>query len=107
MSFRLTLLLRAFLLSALLALVGTGTAPAEAASQECSFLMDDGTERSCTFTERYGQCIWIAYQSYSTCQDPADNEWLSWIICEVAYEVDFYACTLEMVGDAAGLLNPF
>lgn len=107
MSFRFALLLKVLVLTALFGLAGPGSSPAEAAAQECTFLMEDGTERQCTFTESYGQCLYWAYQSYTQCQDPTEDEWTSWFVCELAYQVDSLACTLEMLGDAIGLLNPF
>lgn len=107
MSFRFAALLKVMLLTALVGLAGPGSGPEEAAAQECSFLMEDGTKRACTFTENYGQCLYFAYQSYMHCQDPTEDAWTSWFVCEIAYQVDNLACTLEMIGDAIGLLNPF
>jgi hypothetical protein len=93
------------LLAALSTLALAATAP-DAAAQECKLLMEDGTERDCTFTEKYGQCLFWAYDSYKSCSEPGDG-WAIQAMCEIALEVDLLACTLAMIGDGIGLLTPF
>jgi hypothetical protein len=99
-------LLRLFGLAALFAVVPllAGT-PASAAQIPCEFPMDDGTMRECTFTERFGQCAFWAYTSYQDCSDHHEGIW-DWFVCEAAYEFDFLACELEMVGDVIRLVTP-
>jgi hypothetical protein len=106
MRFRFEALLKALCLAAALASLPLALTPPHVVAQECEFLMDDGTTRSCTFTEEYGQCIHFAYYSYESCSDPDDN-WSEWMICELAFQVDLLACTLEMLGNAVRLISPF
>lgn len=106
MSFRLVNLFKVLCLTATLAVASFSAPPPADAAQECRFMMDDGTPRECTFTERYGQCLYWAYYSYITCSDP-DDGWGGWLICEAGYQVDLLACSLAMIGDAIGLLTPF
>lgn len=100
-------LLRLLGLTALVAIVPllAGSTPAAAAQSPCEFLMDDGSTRDCTFTERFGRCAYWAYTSYTDCSDENEGLW-DWFVCEVAYEFDFLACELEMIGNVLELVTP-
>lgn len=77
-----------------------------AALGECEFMKESGELRGCTFTEEAGQCLVWALESYYDCVEDAED-WLDRAVCELAVQVDLFACNVEMAGELLRRLSPF
>lgn len=64
---------------------------AGAGAQDCPAVDDLGDPRDCTFTERYGECLVTAYESYTGCVGDSDD-WFDRAVCEGAVQIDLLAC---------------
>ncbi len=63
-------------------------------AQDCVVLARDGETRNCTATERMGQCLYEAVDSYQTCRDIFDDWWISWV-CEAYFVWDASVCIIQ------------
>jgi hypothetical protein len=92
-------------LLSLVTFLGLGPLATQVYAQECEFLTDDGDTRPCTFTEKYGQCLYWAYESYYDCVEDSGS-FIERAACELGVQVDILACTLGMFGEAVDLVTP-
>jgi hypothetical protein len=63
-------------------------------AQECVVLSRAGETRDCTATERLGQCMYNALDSYETCEEVFTDWWLGWV-CEAFFMWDAAACIID------------
>lgn len=76
-----------------LILVLASQAPLSA--EECPAVDSLGNPRECTAMEKYGQCLTNGLDSYDQCMDAASS-WLGRRACDMAWSVDFWACTAAL-----------
>lgn len=66
-----------------------------AAAGDCPAVDNQGNPRDCTAMEQYGQCLTNALDSRDQCLERAERWWQR-AGCEVAWSVDFWACTAAL-----------
>lgn len=71
---------------------------------ECVAVDENDLPRSCTFSERLGQCGYEAWQSWKTCVDPDDDGLITssgWEeqLCNFFSALDLAACAVEVPFD--------
>jgi hypothetical protein len=75
-----------------LLLARSASAQEDNEEQKCSDFTEDN--RPCTATEEYGYCLTNAIESYEDCKEGASI--LGKVGCFVAYDADFWACSLAL-----------
>ena len=81
------------LMAALLILILTAL-PTTLVASECTVPSEYTGTRDCTATERWGQCLLAAYESWEDCEERYGIV-AGWTLCQLALTADVLACSVE------------
>lgn len=72
-------------------------------ADECETVDQNDLPRECTFMEEFGECLSNAEDSWETCLEYANGNWLIEEACDLGGAVDLLACVaalpFELIGE--------
>jgi hypothetical protein len=63
-------------------------------AEDCVAVTQEGDLRECTATEKMGQCLFNAVDSFRTCEEWYDDWWITWV-CDAYFMWDSFICLIE------------